>query len=58
MAVGISLGGLNRNAVFAQKIDNRVGSGLPVFDRHEKNVVAAVGVFLGQDADVGDENET
>ena len=58
VAIDVGRSALNRNAVFAQKIDNHIRQRRPFFDRHEKNIVAAVSVFLRQDPGVGDEDET
>src|SRR6516165_11821032 len=58
MAVGVRLRSLEWDAVLPKKIDNHVRERLAFFDRHQKDVVTAVGTFLGQNADVGNENET
>ena len=58
MTVRVRLCALQRNPVLAQKIDRHIGERLAGFDRHQKHVVSAVRVFLGQDSDVGNENET
>ena len=58
MAVCVRFRALDRNAVLAEKIDRHVCERFAFFDRHQKNVVTAVRVFLGQNSDVGDENET
>ena len=58
MTVCVRFRALDRNAVLAEKIDRHVCERFAFFDRHQKNVVTAVRVFLGQNSDVSDENET
>src|SRR5437588_8342446 len=57
MPIRVRLRGLERNSVLAEKIDRHIGKRFSFFDRHQKNLVTGVGVVLGQDSDVGDENE-
>src|ERR1700730_5937767 len=56
--IRVRLRGLQRNPILAEKINRHTRERVALFDRHQKNVVTAVGIFLGQDSDVSDENET
>ena len=48
---------LNRDAVFAENFNCRAADRFAGFDRHQKNIAAAVGVFLRQNSDIGHEQE-
>src|SRR5436190_5807928 len=50
MTVRVALRRLQRDAVLAEKIDRHVRERLALFDRHQENVVTAIGVFLGQNS--------
>ena len=58
MTVCARLGRLDRHAVLAQNFHGGAGDRLAIFDRHQKDVAAAVGVFLRQNSDVGDEKKS
>ena len=48
---------LDRDAILAEDFNGRVTDRLAGFDRHQKNVAAAVGAFLGQNSKIGHEKE-
>ena len=52
------LGRLDRHAVLAQNFHGRAVDRLTTFDRHQKNIAAAVGVFLRQNSDVGNKQKS
>ena len=58
MTVRASFRCLDRNAVFAENLHRGAVDRFAGLDRHQENVAAAVGIFLRQNSNVGDEEES
>src|SRR5690242_13597029 len=57
MPVGRGLRGLNWNSVLAENVDGRAADRFARFNRNQEDVAAVAGAFLGDNANVGDEQE-
>src|SRR5207247_10764544 len=57
MTIRGSFSRLDRHAVLAQNLNRGAVQRLATLDRHQKDLAAAINVFLRQDSDVGDEQK-